>query len=130
MNVDEIRLSRNSIALVVTLMFCLLLGGFFIGKDLYDYHDPDSAMTVLVIYSLMGIFGTLFLLGKRYGLVGLIGLSGFLMVAQLIYVIVFIVQPTIGPGWHDPSANWFITLLDIIFSQLVLVFSIKVYRES
>jgi len=130
MNVNEIRLSRNAIALIVTLMFCLLLGGYFIGTDLYHYNDPDSAMSVLVLYSLIGIFGALFLMGKRYGLVGLMGLSGFLMVAQLAYVIVFIAQTATDPGWHDPSANWFATGLDILFSLLLLVFSFKVYRET
>jgi len=87
-------------------------------------------MSVLVLYSLLGILGTLFLLGKRNGLVGLMGLSGFLMIAQLAYVIVFISGAATGPGWHDPSANWFITGLDIVFSLLVLVFSFKVYRET
>ena len=130
MNENEIRLSRNGITLVVILMFCLLLGGYFIGMDLYHYNDPDSAMSVLVLYSLMGIFGALFLLGKRYGLVGLMGLSGFLMVAQVIYVIMFTAQTATGPGWHDPSANWFVTGLDILFSLLILVFSFKVYKET
>jgi len=129
MNVNEISLSKNCIALVVTIMFALLLGGYFIGTDLYYYNDPESAVTVLVMYSLMGIFGTLFLMGKRFGLFGLMGLSGLLMIAQLAYVIVFIVQAPTGPGWHDPSANWFITSLDIIFSLLILVFSFKVYKE-
>ena len=130
MALNEIRLSRNGIALVVTLMFCLLLGGYFIGLDLYHYNDPDSAMSVLVLYSLMGIFGTLFLLGKRYGIVGLMGLSGILSIAQLAYVIVYVAQTATDPGWHDPSANWFVTVLDILFSLLVLVFSFKVYRET
>jgi len=130
MNVSEIKLSRNGIALIVTLLFCLLLGGYFIGTDLYHYNDPDSAMTVLGIYGLMGIFGVLFLVGKRYGLLGLIALSGFLLIAQLAYVVVFLIQIPIGPEWHDPSANWFITFLDNLFSLLVLIFSFKVYRET
>jgi len=134
MNVNEIRqtegLTRSGIALVVTLFFCLLFGGFLIGKDLYDFNDFDSAMTVLVIYSLMGIFAAQFLLGKRYGLVGLIAISGFLFVAQIIYVIAFLAQTTIDPSWHDPVANWFVTLLDFIFTLLTLVFSIKAYRET
>ncbi len=134
MNVSEIRqterLTRNGIALVVTLFFCLLFGGFLIGKDLYDFNDFDSAMTVLVIYSLMGIFAAQFLLGKRNGLVGLIAISGFLLVAQIIYVIAFLAQTTIDPSWHDPVANWFLTLLNALFPLLTLIFSIKVYRET
>ncbi|MGY5880407.1 MAG: hypothetical protein RTV31_09150 [Candidatus Thorarchaeota archaeon] len=130
MNVNEIRLSRNGMALIVTLMFCLLLGGYFIGTDLYHYNDPESAMSVLVLYSLMGIFGVLFLLGKRYGLLGLMALSGLLLIAQVAYVVVFLTQTEMGPSWHDPSANWFITIADIIFSMLVLVFSFRVYKET
>ncbi len=130
MNVNEISLSRNGITLVVTLMFSLLLGGYFIGTDIFHYNDPESAMSVLVLYSLLGILGTLFLLGKRYGLVGLMVLSGFLLIAQIAYVGVFLALVPMGPGWHDPSANWFITSLDIIFSLLILVFSFKVYKET
>jgi len=133
-NVNEIRrtegLTKYGLALFVTLLFCLLLAGFFIGKDLYYFNDPDSALTVLAIYSLMGIFGAAFLLGKRYGLVGLMALSGLLFIAQLVYVVSFLAQTVIDPSWHDPSANWFITGLDILFSLLILVFSLKVYRET
>lgn len=130
MDVKEISLSRNGIALIVTLMFTLLLGGYFIGTDTFHYNDPESAMSVLVLYSMLGIFGTLSLLGKRFGLLGLMCLSGLLAIAQLAYVIVFHSGVATGPGWHDPSANWFITILDIIFSLLVLVFSFRVYREG
>jgi hypothetical protein len=134
MNVSEIRqtdgLTRSGIVLVVILFFCLLLGGFLIGTDLYDYNDFDSAMTVLVIFSLMGVFAALFLLGKRNGLVGLIAVSGFLLVSQIIYVIAFLTQTTIDPSWHDPVANWFVTVLYVLFTLLTLVFSIKVYREN
>ena len=72
----------------------------------------------------------MYLLGERFGLVGLMSLSGILMVAQLVYVIVFISGMATGPGWHDPSSNWFITGLDIVFSLLVLIFSFKVYKET
>ena len=134
MNVSEIRqtdgLTKSGIVLVVILFFFLLLGGFLIGKDLYDYNDFDSAMTVLVIFSLMGVFAALFLLGKRKGLVGLIAVSGFLLVSQIIYVIAFLAQTTIDPSWHDPVANWFVTVLYVLFTLLTLVFSIKVYREN
>ena len=130
MNVNEIRLSRNGIVLFAILMFALLLGGYFIGTDIYHYNDPESAMSVLAIHSLMGIFGTLYLLGKRYGLVGLMALSGILVIAQIGYVIVSITQASTPPGWHDPSENWITTFLYILFSLLVLGFSFKVYRES
>jgi hypothetical protein len=125
----EVRLSRNGVILVIALMFCLLLGGYFVGTDLYHYHDSDSAVTVLVLYILMGLFGILFLLGKKHGLWGLMGLSGILMIAQIVYVLFSLTDLPTGPGWHDPSLNWFITGLDILFSLLVFIFSSKVYRE-
>ena len=130
LNINEITISRNGIGLVVTLFFYMLLGGFFIGTDLYHYNDPESAMSVLSIFSLMGFFGTMFLLGKKFGPIGLMVLSGLLMVAQIGYVIVSVSQTSLPPDWHDPSENWFTTILYILFSLLVLVFSFKVYRES
>ncbi|NOR39298.1 MAG: hypothetical protein GQ580_06910 [Candidatus Thorarchaeota archaeon] len=134
MNVNKIRqterLTGNGIALVVTQLFRLLFGGFLIGKDLYDFLDPESALTVLVIYVLIGILTTLFLLGKRYGVTGLIVLSVVLIIMQSIYIIAFFSQTTIDPSWHDPVANWWATVLNFLFPLLTLVFAIKVYRET
>ena len=134
MNLNEVRqtkeLTRSGIALVVILLFFLLFGGFLIGKDLYDYNDTDSALTVLLMFGLLGLFGTQFLLGKRNGLVGLIALSVFLLVAQMAYVIFFMTQTTIDPSWHDPVANWYVTVLYVVFTILIVVFSIKVRKEN
>ena len=134
MNLNEVRqtkeLTRSGIALVVILLFFLLFGGFLIGKDLYEYNDPDSALTVLLMFGLLGLFGTQFLLGKRNGLVGLIALSVFLLVAQMAYVIFFMTQTTIDSSWHDPVANWYVTVLYVVFTILIVLFSIKVRRET
>lgn len=98
--------------------------------DLYYYNDPESAISVLALYGLMGIFGVLFLSGRRYGLLGLMILSGFLLIAELVYVAMFLTQTSNGSGWHDPSANCVTTIADSLFSLLILVFSFKVYKET
>jgi hypothetical protein len=123
-------LTGNGVALVVTQLFRLLFGGFLIGKDLYDFLDPESALTVLLIYVLIGIFAALFLLGKRHGVTGLMVLSVVLIIMQSIYIVVYLAQTTIDPSLHDPFANWWATLLNYLFPLLTLVFAIKVNRET
>ena len=134
MNTEEIMqtavLTGSGIALVVTQLFRLIFGGFLIGFDLYWFNDPDSALSVLVIYVIIGIFTTMFLLGKKYGLVGLIALSIFFIVASTGYIIFFLTQTTIDPSLHDPIANWWASLLNYLFPLLTLVFAGKVYRET
>ncbi len=43
-------LTKNGKALAVTMLLQLIFGGYLAGKDLYDYNDPESALTVLVIF--------------------------------------------------------------------------------
>jgi hypothetical protein len=122
-------LSGNGKALVVTLLFRLVFGGYLIGMDQYRFNDTESALTVLVIYILLGVFATLFLLGKRYGLVGIIGLEAIFIVLNSVFIIVSLSQAA-DAGMHDPVANWWATLLRYLFSILTLVFSIRAYREK
>jgi hypothetical protein len=122
-------LTGNSKALVVTLLFRLLFGGYLIGMDQYNFNDVESALTVLLIYGLIGIFATLFLLGKRYGLIGIIGLDVVFIILQSVFTIVTLSQK-VDPGLHDPLVNWWATLLMYLFSLLTIIFSIKAYRET
>ena len=122
-------LTWSSKALVVTLLFRLLFGGYLIGMDQYRFNDIESALTVLLIYGLIGIFATLFLLGKRYGLLGIIGLDVIFIVSQSVFTIVTLSQ-IVDPGLHDPLVNWWATLLMYLFSLLTIIFSIKAYRET
>ena len=62
-----VELTKSGKALVVTLLFRLLFGGYLIGMDQYRFNDVESALTVLLIYGLIGLFATLFILGSRYG---------------------------------------------------------------
>ena len=123
-------LTSSGVALVVTQLFRLLFGGFLIGKDLYEFLDPESALTVLLIYALVGILTALFLLGKRHGVIGLIALSVVLIIMQFIYIGVYVSQTTIDPSLHDPFASWWATLSNFLFPLLTLVFAIRVYRET
>jgi hypothetical protein len=122
-------LTGSGKALVVTLLFRLLFGGYLVGMDQYRFNDIESALTVLLIYVLLGIFAALFLLGKRYGLIGVMGLEVIFIIMQSIFIIVTLGQIA-DAGLHDPLANWWATLLMYLFSLLTLIFSIRVYREA
>ena len=123
------RLTGSGKALVVTLLFRLLFGGYLAGMDQYSFNDVESALTVLLVYGLIGIFVTLFLLGKRYGLKGIIGLDVIFIIIQSVFTIVTLSQ-IVDPGLHDPLVNWWATLLMYIFSLLTIIFSIRAYRET
>lgn len=122
-------LTASGTALVVTLLFRLLFGGYLIGKDQFDYFDIESALTVLLINGLLCIFSALFLLGNKYGLIGVMGLSVFPIVAQSIFIILTLGPTQLDAGLHDPLENLWIILFNYLFSILTLIFSIKVYRE-
>ena len=122
-------LTWNGKALVVTLLFRLLFGGYVVGMDQYHFNDVESALTVLLIYGLIGIFVTMFLLGKRVGLKGVIVLEAIFIAMQSIFTIAALGQVA-DAGLHDPLANWWATLLMYLFSLLTLTFSIRAYRET
>ena len=116
-------------ALVVTLFFRLLFGGYLIGLDQYSFNDVESALTVLLIYGLIAIFATLFLSGMKRGLIGIIGLDVIFIILQSIFTIATLGQIA-DAGMHDPLDNWWATLLRYLFSILTLVFSVRAYRET
>jgi hypothetical protein len=122
-----VKLTSSGKALVVTMLLQLLFGGYLVAKDFYAYDDTGSALTVLVIYVLLGVFTAMFLSGKRFGLAGILGLSTILIIFHTVFIIL-----SIGPmdaGLHDPMANWWSTLLRYPFFLLTLIFSIRIYRE-
>jgi hypothetical protein len=122
-------LTGNGKALVVTLFFRLLFGGYIAAMDQYRFSDIESALTVLLIYGLIAIFAILFLLGKRQGLIAVIGLDAVFITLQSIFTIVTVAQIA-DAGLHDPMANWWATLLMYLFSLLTLIFSIRAYKET
>jgi len=122
-------LTWNGKALVVTLLFRLLFGGYVVAMDQYHFNDVESALTVLLIYGLIGIFATLFLFGKRIGLIGMIGLEGIFIILNSIFLILTLGQIT-DASMHDPLDNWWATSLRYLFSLLTLTLSIRAYRET
>ena len=122
------KLTGSGKALVVTLFFRLLFGGYLMGMDQYLFNDVESAWTVILIYGLIAIFAALFVLGKRRGLIGIIGLDVVFIILQSIFTILILGQIA-DAGLHDPLANWWATMLMYLFSMLTLIFAIRVYRE-
>ena len=116
-------------ALVVLLLFRLLFAGYLIGLDQFHFNDIESALTVLLIYGLIAIFAVMFLLGKRYGIIGIIGLDVVFIILQSLFIVATLSQ-TADAGLHDPLANWWATLLMYLFSLLTLTFAIKIYKET
>jgi len=124
-----VELNWNGRALVATLLFRLLFGGYVIGMDQYLFNDLESAWTVLLIYGLIGIFATLFFVDKRIGLIGVMGLEAVFITMQSIFIIAVLGQIA-DAGLHNPLSNWWATLLMYAFSVLTLTFSIRIYRET
>jgi len=124
-------LSTSAVALVVIQLFRMLFGGYLIGLDQFYYNDFESAVSVLMIYGLIGLLTALFLIGKKkIGLLGLIALSIILLIMQSVYIAVYISQTTPDPSWHSPFAIWWATLSNFFFPLLTLGFAMKVYREN
>lgn len=124
-----VELTWSGKALVGTLLFRSIFGGYLIGMDQYRFNDVESALTVLLIYGLIDIFAILFLLGRRYGLLGIIGLDVVFIVLQSVFTIAAL-SGTADAGLHDPVTNWWETLLMFLFSILTLIFAIRIYRET
>jgi hypothetical protein len=124
-----LELTGNGKALIITLLFRLVFGGYVVAMDQYLFNDPESALTVVVIYGLIAVFASLFLLGKRIGLVGMIGLEAAFLVLNSVFLILALGQIA-DAGLHDPLNNWWATLLRYMFSILTLVLAIRVYRET
>jgi hypothetical protein len=123
------QLTGSGKALVVTLLFCLLFGGYVVGMDQYRFDDVGSALTVLLIYLLLAIFAAVWLAGKRSGLVGVMGLEAIFILLQLIFLIATLGQ-LLDAGVHNPVDNWWAALLQFLFSALALIFAVRVYRET
>ncbi|MFX1482166.1 MAG: hypothetical protein ACFFCP_03150 [Promethearchaeota archaeon] len=124
-------LTTSAIVLVVIQLFRLLFGGYLIGLDQFHYNDPESAISVFLIYAVVGILTALFLKGRRkIGLFGLIALSVILLIMESVYVVVYVSQATPDPSWHSPFAIWWATVSNFLFPLLTLAFAFKVYRED
>jgi hypothetical protein len=124
-----VELTWSGKALVLMLLFRMLFGGYLMGMDQYSFNDVGSALTVLVIYGLIIVFATLFLLGKRFGLTAIIALDAVFVVLQSVFTIASLSQIT-DPGLHDPIANWWGLLLMVMFSILTIALAIKTKKDT
>ena len=124
-----VRLTISGKALMVTQVLRLLFGGYLAIQDQYRYHDTESAVTVLVIYILLGIFTAMFLFQKKFGLPGILGLSIVLILFNTVFTLLAL-KGTIAAGLHDPLDNWWANVLRYVFFVLTLVFAIRVQRET
>lgn len=127
--VNNVILTDNSRVLFITLYFRLIFGGYIVAMDQYRFNDLDSALTVLLIYALMGVFASLYLSGRRVGLKGLIGLEVIFLSLNTVFTVMSLGQVT-DPGLHNPLNNWWQTSLRYFFSLSTLILSIRVYREE
>jgi ABC-type polysaccharide/polyol phosphate export permease len=122
-------LTSSGKTLVVIQLFRLLFGGYLVGTDQYRYGDTESALTVLGIYLLLGMFTTLFLFGRRSGLIGITWLSVIIIIFHTVFT-VLAAGGTIEAGLHDPLDNWWATLLRYIFFLSTIIYVVRVRREN
>lgn len=119
----------NSKILTSVLLFRFLFGGYIAGMDQYLFNDIDSAWTVVTIYLLTGVFFSMYLHGHLLGLKALIGLETVFFSLNLLYTALSLGN-IIDPGLHDPFADVWLTLIQISFSLVTIVYSMKLYREN
>ena len=116
-------------ALIVTLLFRSLFGGYIMSMDQYRFNDTSSALTVLLIYGLIIVLGSLFLFGSRRALLGMVVLDAFFLVMQSVFTVASLSQ-IVDAGLHDPVGNWWATVLMYLFSLLTIVLAFKIYRQK
>jgi hypothetical protein len=124
-------LTRNGKVVVVTSLFRMIFGGYLIGNDLYRFNDANSALEVLLIYGVIGLFVSLFIISEKHGRLGLLGLIGWDVLfigAQFVFTFLS-VSKLVDPGLHDPLTNWWSLLLMFSFSLSTLIFSLRAFRE-
>jgi hypothetical protein len=122
-------LTRNEKALIITLLFRFLFGGYIGGMDQYLFKDTGSAQTVILIYVVTGILFSLYLFGRRMGLKTLIGLEFIMLILNVLYTVSSIIG-MFDPGLHDPLSDVWLTISQILFSAITLLYAILVYREK
>jgi hypothetical protein len=121
--------TRNAKYLTIILFFRFLFAGYIAGMDQYLFNDTDSARTVLLIHALIGVLFSLYLFGRRIGIKALMYVEAIYLSLNLAYSALSIGQ-VFDPGLHDPLADVWLTLMQIMFSVLTLYYSIKVNKGN
>ena len=121
--------TSNARYLTIILFFRFIFGGYIAGMDQYLFNDPESARTVLLIHALMSGLFSLYLFGRRIGIKALMYVEAIYLFLNLAYSALSIGQ-VFDPGLHDPLADVWLTMMQIIFSALTLYYTIKVNKEN
>ena len=120
--------TRNAKYLTIILFFQLLFGGYIAGMDQYLFNDIDSARTVILIHALMGALFSMYLFGRKIGIKALMYVEAIYLLLNLAYSALSIGQ-VFDPGLHDPLADVWLTVMQVMLSVLALYYTIKVNRE-
>jgi hypothetical protein len=129
MELRKMNQTSNAKYLTIILFFRFLFAGYIAGMDQYLFNDIDSARTVLLIHALMGVLFSLYLFGRRIGIKVLMYVEAIYLLLNLVYSALSIGQ-VIDPGLHDPLADIWLTLMQVMFSVLTLYYSMKVNKEN
>ena len=106
--------------LVAVLLFRLMFGGYIAGMDQYSFGDTTSALTVLFIYGLFGVFAVVYLLGSRIGVLGIIGLDSVFLVLQVAFMAMSLGQIA-DAGPHSPVNNAVATVVMVTIAMTLIV---------
>jgi hypothetical protein len=129
MELRKMNQTSNAKYLTIILFFRFLFAGYIAGMDQYLFNDIDSARTVLLIHALIGVLFSLYLFGRRIGIKVLMYVEAIYLLLNLVYSALSIGQ-VIDPGLHDPLADIWLTLMQVMFSVLTLYYSMKVNKEN
>ena len=121
--------TRNTKYLTIILFFRFLFAGYIAGMDQYLFNDPASARTVIMIHVLMVALFSMYLLGRKTGIKGLMYVEAFYLFLNLAYSALSVGQ-VFDPGLHDPLSDIWLTLMQVMFSALTLYYTIKINREN
>lgn len=124
-----VELSPSGKALVLVMAARLIFGLYLGLNDHFSYHDTTSAVTVFIIYALLGVFTVMFLNGKRSGLFLVLALSAILITAHTIFTVMSLTD-TADAGLHSVANNPWPTALRYLFFLATLVPGFKVWSEK
>jgi hypothetical protein len=121
-------LSQSGKVLVVIQVLRLLFGLYLVINDQFRYNDTESALTVFIIYLVLGVFTFLFISGNKAGLPGILTLSVILIIFNTVFTFLAL-GDSVDAGPHDPSTNIVSTVLRYVFFVITIIYTIKIHRE-
>ena len=126
-------LTGSGKALVVTLFFYSLFGGYMMGLMQYFANEAIEALSIFLLISiLLGISAALFVYGKRYGFIGVMALSIIIIILESPTVIHEATTGQTTTGVPIALDAWWYTLvlLFYLFPLIAIILSVRAYRET